>query len=518
MAEGCEAVARLTHPAIRVVHDSGVVLKRRVTGFINKSASDNVFIYNNTLTVVMRALTERLYYVESKDGFVPCPQPLPNIYNSLDNLKTSLLRSLPWTPSPMTTEQFLGSYEGSKRKRYESAVALYRRTGMRRTYGFIGTFIKGEFYNGTKKNNPCPRLIQPRHPVYNYRVGLYIRPAEKCLYKALDNLFGHHAILKCDSPWERAATISSYWGEFNHPAFKGFDAKRFDQHTSPPALRFEHSIYNALFRSRELRELLEWQIDNTGYFNSKSGSIRYDVQGCRMSGDMNTALGNVLLMSLITKHYLDSLGVKYRFIDDGDDCGVFMEEEHIHLLEGLPDHHLQFGYEMAVEDTATRIEEVEFCQSRPVYLGEGRYTMVRNPIKAMKQDLLFIDRDWASVYDVAHATGVCGIALYEGIPVLGEFYAMMARTKAADRAVRRLLSEMGGIVYVAKHAKAANRPSCTEPDEARVSFYHAFGILPDLQVALESEFRAVTDLSEIKTVLHLLHPSPENKINYYIDG
>jgi hypothetical protein len=51
-----------------------------------------------------------------------------------------------------------------------------------------------------------------------------------------------------------------------------------------------------MFRSKELAELLKWQLQNKGFARTIDGLIKYSVEGCRMSGDMNTALGNCTIM------------------------------------------------------------------------------------------------------------------------------------------------------------------------------------------------------------------------------
>jgi hypothetical protein len=124
--------------------------------------------------------------------------------------------------------------------------------------------------------------------MYNVLIGRYLKPAEKCIYKAIDRVFGHHVVLKCDNMWKRAATIKQYWGQFRKPCFVGLDASRFDQHVSSEALEFEHSLYNMLFKSEELAEYLKWQVNNVGFANMADGTIKYTVDGVRGSGDMNS--------------------------------------------------------------------------------------------------------------------------------------------------------------------------------------------------------------------------------------
>lgn len=514
MLRGYETSCQLAHKNVRVVSQCGITKYRQAFGYVRDVIANNVFMFNNSMSVMHRALMERLYYVKNEQGeFAPCPLPTHS-FDDLSGFATEIRRNLPSLPPVWSYEQFVSSYSGSKAKRYASAVATLTRTGVKRTYGYLKTFIKGEFYDATLKRNPCPRLIQPRSACYNVLIGRYLRPAEKLIYKAIDRTFGHHVVLKCDPPWKRAAVIKQYWGEFANPVYVGFDASRFDQHTSRSALEWEHSIYNSMFHSPELAEYLEWQIDNVGFATTKDGTLAYKVEGCRMSGDMNTALGNVLIMSGICHHFLSGLGVHYRFIDDGDDCGVFLDAQHLHLLDELPEHHLRYGYEMTVEPPAYRLEHIEFCQSRPIDCGDGNYMMVRNVHKALKQDALCIDkRDWAEQNDVMCATGVCGLALYAGFPVLEAFYSMLARIDANNATVQRLLDEFKTGPQSWRSAKGCRGFSVDET-AARVSMYYAFGLLPDAQVEMEDEFRAQS-LGNLTQILTQTNATAESAIQYY---
>lgn len=474
---------------------------------------DNIFFYNNTVSVVMRALTERLYYVKGTDGFVPCPRPVVS-FDSLVWIRNKVRRSMSAMPSVWTAEEFVNSYTGSKRRRYESAVANLAARGLRRSDGYLSTFIKAEFYNGTKKANPCPRLIQPRSPEYNVELGRYLRPTEKLVYKAIDKVFGHHVVLKCDNMFKRAQTIQKYWGEFRNPVFVGLDASRFDQHVSPEALRFEHGLYLELFNHDPyLAELLEMQVNQTGFANMADGSVMYKVEGCRASGDMNTALGNVLLMCIITYNYLQGLPCKWRFINDGDDCGIFIEAENIRLLDGLPAHHLQYGFEMEVEEPATIMEHVEFCQSRPVQLSATEWMMVRNIHKALSQDWLSITaRDWCTMEENLVATSHCGLALFGDVPVLGSMYQAMSRFSHRAHVVERLLETRDGW----RRYLTGHREHPVDETIARVSIYKAFGILPDEQMELEATFRAF----DPQSIAHIKHPAynePTERLQYLLD-
>jgi len=509
---GFEARVRLSHRNIKVTSRVGLVKLRKGFGYFRDVVQDNIFFYNNTVSVVLRALTERLYYVRGTDGFVPCPRPVVS-FGTLIGIRNKIRRHMSAMPPVWTAEEFVNSYTGSKRRRYESAVANLAARGLRRSDGYLSTFIKAELYNGTTKADPCPRLIQPRSPEYNVELGRYLRPAEKLVYKAIDCLFGHHVVLKCDNMFKRAATIKHYWDEFKQPVFVGLDASRFDQHVSPEALRFEHGLYNDIFRDPYLAELLEMQVNQVGFANMADGSVMYRVEGCRASGDMNTALGNVLLMCIITYHFLHTLPCKWRFINDGDDCCIFLEAEDAHLLAELPHHHLMYGFEMEVEDPVNIIEQVEFCQSRPIQLSAEEWMMVRNIHKAIKHDWICItSRDWCTTEEILVATSRSGLALFQDVPVLGEMYSAMSRFEVRQRVVDRLMETREGW----RGALTGHRQYPVDDTCARVSIYRAFGLLPDHQLELEQEFRAFDPRKQVNKFP--IYTDPFCKIQYLLDG
>lgn len=480
----------------------GIVRTRSAFALVCGHVGDNLFFYNNSLSVTLRALTERLYYVKGPGGFVPCPRPTVG-FDTLAGFARRVRNSMPGLPPVWTYDEFVQSYTGSKRKRYEVAAANLAMRGLRRSDGYLRTFIKAEFYDGSAKEDPCPRLIQPRTPEYNVAVGVFLRPLEKMVYKAIDRVFKHHVVLKCDNAWTRARTIVEAWGQFKNPCFVGLDASRFDQHVSVEALEFEHDFYCSNFpKDVELAELLKAQRHQTGFANVSDGTIKYKVDGCRASGDMNTALGNVFLMCAISHHFLSELPCKWRFINDGDDCGVFIEREHLHLLDALPAHHLQYGFEMTVEPAVYNLEQVEFCQSRPVQLNQSEWMMVRNIHKCMRNDLYSItSRNYASFEETLVATGRCGLSLYEGVPVLDALYRSMLRFEHREHVVQRILTEeFSGLGRTWRMFASAKRPYEVDETVARVSVYKAFGLLPDEQIAHEQRFRAIDPQAFVDTV------------------
>jgi hypothetical protein len=65
--------------------------------------SQNIFVYNNSCSVMLRALTERLYFVKGKDGFVPCPKPTRS-FAELRGFLLALVRAYPGEATVWTNE------------------------------------------------------------------------------------------------------------------------------------------------------------------------------------------------------------------------------------------------------------------------------------------------------------------------------------------------------------------------------------------------------------------------------
>jgi len=264
------------------------------------------------------------------------------------------------------------------------------------------------------------------------------------------------------------------------PVAVGLDASRFDQHVSVEALEYEHSYYNSVFGSSELAMLLKWQLYNVGKGIACDGSVAYNVDGCRMSGDINTSMGNCFIMSSIVLGYFEHCGLRAHLANNGDDCVVICEKRDVHKLDHIGDWFLDFGFRLTIEPKCYVFERVEFCQSQPILTGNG-YRMVRNPYVAVSKDVVSLlpwncelefDR-WRS------AIGVCGLELTRGVPFWESFY----RRFGADHQHLGSISSVvdSGLGYMAKGVLP-----CAITQEARYSFWLGFGMKPDEQIALES--------------------------------
>lgn len=446
-------------------------------------------INNATLDTLAAALLERMYFCKVGDEFVEPPKPARStIHTRLGAFRTGLLQKFGPVPSKLAPEEFVSMFRGRKFNIYNNALPEYFDKGVLREHSVSAAFVKCEKVNPTK----APRCIQPRSPVYNIGVGRYLKHIEHRLYKSVDRVFGEkHVIIKGYNVHQIGEIIAEKWGSFSDPIGIGLDATKFDMHVSESMLRWEHSIYRSLYRGdKELDRLLSWQVDNRGVGFCEDGKLSYRVRGRRFSGDMNTALGNCLIMCAMVHSYARERGVNIRFINNGDDCVVFMEREHEQdFVRGLDEWFLDMGFRMTREPTVDQLEEVEFCQMRPIKLAIG-WTMVRNFDTAREKDSLCLLplNDKKAMRKWLYAVGECGLALCSGIPVMQSMYECYMRNGMASNMGNSVQMQSGARI-LARGLLSKRQP--VHPD-SRVSFFSAWGYTPDEQVALESYYDKLT--------------------------
>lgn len=499
------------HSCLKVEEFLGNPCKSRKTYcFLGLAQGQRYGVYNNSLPAIKRALLERVFYVKSGDGFIKTPKPHSEAFDALSDVLAYFKKSAQYA-APMTAFQFAGTYVGRRRTNYEAAAESLLKQPISPRDARIKAFIKAEKYNFTVKSNPAPRIIQPRDPRYIVESGRYIKPIEKQIYKKIDQMFGAPTIFKGMNAETRGRTIAAHWAAFEDPVALGLDASRFDQHVSEPALHWEHNIYKTFYpRSKYFAQLLSWQVKNFGVARCSEGVVKYRTDGCRMSGDTNTALGNCLLMSSMVYAYASSRGIVIRLANDGDDCVVFMERKD---LEDFSDHlHEYFnnlGFEMTVEEPVFVLEHIEFCQCHPVFDGNN-YIMVRDPRVAISKDTISIKpldnlktmRRWCA------AVGEGGMHLTGGIPVWQDYYSYYVRVGQGSKPLTDPSMESG----MQRMSKGMFRKYKEVTSEARYSFYLAFGMSPQEQYVTEHYYSALafTTTGDIQRFVTLPIPGRED--------
>lgn len=450
-------------------------------------------VHNNSLNNAGRALVERVFrYADGAGNLVAPPPCTADVHSRLKGFRTSLLKRV-GVHRPIDRETFLGYYHGRRRLCYERAVrSLEEQPLTRADFGVKRAFVKAEKVNFTAKPDPAPRVIQPRDPRYNVEVGVYLRPLEHKIYEGIAGVYGGPTVMKGYTAEGVARELRAMWDSFSDPVGVGLDASRFDQHVRAEMLEWEHSVYASCFPAvyaKRLKWMLKGQIHNKCFLLATDGRIKYNVHGSRMSGDMNTALGNCLIMCALVHALASERGVRVRLGNNGDDCMVIMERRDVdRFVGGLREWFWEFGFNMKVEPTVGAFEKIEFCQARPVFDGE-HWIMVRNPMVSMSKDACCVVKDYgwglAAKYWL-EAVGECGLSMTGGIPVLQEYYSAMLRHGVKGNSIACV--QESGMSHLAR-GLARERRECS--DAARISFYEAFGLLPSQQEALEEMLRAV---------------------------
>jgi len=392
----------------------------------------------------------------------------------------------------------------------------YIKFGLSEMQAWINHFIKFEKVNLSKKTDPVPRNIQPRSPEYNLRLGMFLSPIEGYdgshpMYSALASLFGGPTVMKGMNAGQVATNIvdaSQMVLDQTEQGLSGLvwigcDASRFDQHVSLDMLKWEHSIYLELYKDHpdinELRWLLKQQLTTkaTTYTLDDNGveyKVSYKDQGQRSSGDMNTGLGNCIIMCALLYVYLkEVIGIiNVRVINNGDDAVIIMTKDD---YSGFDDKRfknwfLEMGFTMTLEDPVYELEQLEFCQSHPVKTPDG-WIMVPNIDNLNKFGVALVDK--GKIDDWIREVGVAGRLWLSGIPIWYQYFCQYPN----DGKIKRPVLNEQNAWSLYWNSLGMRERSCIVAEETRVSFYNAFGITPQEQRAAEEKLSTSVPAYEI---------------------
>lgn len=472
------------------VTSNGLAPKTRQFVVLNGfSPNHTLGVYNNDIGAVVRALTERYFFCADGQGGFRNSLPVRLVsfnHPGLKSFRKSVCGHMPRLPR-LAPRDVVHMYTGRKRKVYEAAYESLGITPFQDKDALLTSFVKFE----KQDTNKAPRIINPRSPRYNLELARYLKHAEKHYFKAINKTFGGRTpatVIKGFNADVSAAILYQKWRQFTDPVAIGLDAEKFDMHVSIPALLYEHSFYLWLYsRCPFLARLLKLQLRNSGTAWLRDGKVKFSINGTRSSGDINTSLGNCILMCALVYAYCGHMSIQVELANNGDDCVVFMERsDAAAFTAGLPQWFAIRGFKLTVEPVVDVFEQVEFCQTRPV-LVNGKWRMVRNLRTALIKDAMCLTSvpNPNTYAKWLYAVGECGATLCSGVPVLSEYYAaLMRHGKPCTEGFKNEVFKNRSQLQLSKGVR-------TEPlvDSARVSFYYAFGLLPDMQIELEKALR-----------------------------
>lgn len=456
----------------------------------------DVFYWEGDMNTLYRGAAERVMGVVKGGQLLPVPLPTHSIMTACAKFTRRFLRIMP-TCAPGSRVDFVSTYSGPKQVGYEKS---------RRTLEVFPLQLrdhKQNMFPKCEKTDKSPRIIICDTRRRNIELGKFLKLNEHRFFSAMNRLFGYRVVMKGRTVEERARAIIAARDSITDPVFLMLDFSKYDVHHGTAALEYEHMIYNTVFRNdAELRELLRFQLVTraTGY--CRDGVVKLVKRGMRTSGCMNTSLGNVVVVCAMLWSYMAEQGVAYRLINDGDDSVLCVSRRDVTRIEQtIQAWHLRLGFDLRIDGKADMPEGVRFCQSAPINLG-GHWTMVRDPFRAISRDYTstnIVDRVTAQAH--CAAVGMCGGYLSRGVPVMQAFYECgrrlgSGREKRILRATRQLRGS--GLYYHSKRADKAEKLIVPILDVTRCSFWLAFGVTPQEQLALEGALANVTQLGQIE--------------------
>lgn len=475
---------------VKVSKVAGIARQRRIYSLAEVGPALNVNVHDQNVDNLLTGVMERLMSVKDKDGTaVHPPRPLPDAWKERMRVVRGKLLAACWKKVPvdglvpLTHEGYVATCSGRRHKVYANAAEDLEHRQIESRDARLKFFVKAEKTVMTEGKLAVCRIVNPRGAAYSLELGCYIKPVEKLIYKGIMKLFGGHTVMKGLNPERQGMAARAAWDEFQEPVAVGLDAARFDQHVGVSALEYEHSFYNALYRNDpKLAMLLKWQLRNSGDTVVDGWRVKYQLNGARMSGDQNTGLGNCLLMCTMVWTYLQSIGVRARLLNNGDDCVLLLEKAELYKLDGLTQYFLELGFTMEREDPVYTFEQIVFCQCQPINDGRG-WIFVRSPRRAIAKDLttvtpLLSEGEYNSY---RRSVGLGGLALCGGIPIMESFYRMFIRgTGEGDR--RKAVVDW---FWTDASRGMSPRHTFEITDEARASFYLATGYTCEEQLNIE---------------------------------
>ncbi len=452
-------------------------------------------VHNNSLANLGRALHERVFKVKDDKGkLVDPPRPLSGEILKRSSFRTRWLNCL--EPCRLYSHSdVVAGYTGRKAKRYSNAYESLMECPVVETDSHLTAFLKAEKTNLSVKEDPAPRLIQFPNPRYSLDLMTYLKFNEKRFMRAIDEVWGQPTVMSGYNCVDLGGHLASKWKSLDNPVAVPLDFSRFDQHCSREALEYEFEFYKGAFPLDEhLAWLLSLQLHPKGNAVAGDGAIKYDCpQGGRGSGQINTSMGNKLIVCGLMWEYFREIGIEASLANMGDDCVVFCEHKDLDVLQAtLTTWWLKCGYNAVVEPTCYELEDIEFCQSKPVCVN-GQWIMVRTPSKALTKDCITLQSS-ETVSQIAAtymAISTCGRVINSGVPISFALHDCLYR--AAGKYTKRVeLSDefifksveygnyerMRGLKYIRRRIS----------DDTRISYFKAFGITPDVQIALEDYY------------------------------
>jgi len=380
------------------------------------------------------------------------------------------------------------SYKGAMRRRYNDAFDSLMTDGPLCSADYrLKSFVKAEKCEPWKLAKP--RLIFPRSPRYNLVLATWLKPFEHWLWGYLKSRHvgatgDSRIVAKGLNQVERANLILRKMRQFADCVVFEVDGKAFEAHVDVWQLREEHAVYlNAYSGDRDLARVLGKQLANKGVTSS---GLKFARAGGRASGDVNTGMGNSLVMLAVVVGVMGGYGCPWDLLVDGDNALLFFPASHKSRICGsfAAVASLISGHSMVLERPVCVEEEVRFGRSAPVETERG-WRMVRDWRRVLSQGASSHQhlRDPHTAVGFLHSVALCECVLSSGVPILWAYAEnLRRRTQRKFDGTLRGVSDYEWLgVDLSRLGSGARAPTAL----ARSSFSRAFGVSPEEQMAIE---------------------------------
>jgi hypothetical protein len=416
----------------------------------------------------------------------------PELLDAAEKQLRKLSRAVgifPGVLHPLTRQQVVDSRAAAKRKIFALAAESLEWKPLTAKDAKVKMFVKFEKGPQSKLLKKSPRLIQYRNTRFTLELARYLAPVEELLYPRL-RLHGTKCFAKAQNTVQRAEEIVAAHGAERR--YVMLDHSSWDGHVTLDMLKREHRYYLWLYRGDPyLAKLLQWQLTN------KVGGlgVRFKVQGGRMSGDFNTALGNSIGNFMVLYAWSQLRGLsdapEFHLCCDGDDSWMTIPAG---VPLPTPKEFEQLGFTTKIEGQGCCPEDVEFCQMRPVQLSVGQWRMVRNPVRVFSRLPYSIQQYSGAAWPAyARGVGLCEKAMGSGQPI---FQALADRIDRVFGEGRKLFDR-----DMIHRIRAEKCSITTDWSVARSSFWQAWGISP----AEQEEMEGLLSVAPLTTTLTACH-------------
>jgi hypothetical protein len=323
-------------------------------------------------------------------------------------------------------------------------------------------------------------MIQARDLTFNIEYGIYIKALEDKLARNIH--FGKGNYLDIGAKVYKLSCKYKYYTEADHATF--------DAHVTTAMLQLTHTFYQSCYHHNpKLRRLSSRTLKNRC---STRDGIKYTVTGTRMSGDVDTSLGNSLINYAILRAMLKKLDIAGDVIVNGDDSIIFTNEP-IPIDKAMIALR-EYNMETVMLPSTRNIHKVEFCRTKLIINNLGIPTMMINPARLF--DIFGMTyKTTGDYYEYLRQVAVCNIACNMSNPLRKVWTDIVSCAYGPD-ALAKITTSISKHTDKKQRMIAMKNLHCS-PDsgEFNTTVYAAFG---NLDYVKTNKIRIIEKLKRIR--------------------